>query len=233
MESFLDESRLNPLSAAAFAERLEQVIASKPLQDYTAATSMHAGSPSQALMRRRLKSDLAKRAGETVGKQLELMSDDALSTFKAELAVLIATSASYERAAKRLVRRSHARFVNDAKAVLPKALRSYERKKYKHADGGGAATGGGIGGSTLLAAPRRASVLLRKAMAAEASSHVAEAAELPPREQDVAPPPWWKQILAQVLGMGLNLLQAYLLQHLPAKRRERRDEKMMPRAPLF
>ena len=70
-------------------------------------------------------------------------------------------------------------------------------------------------------------------MAAEASSHVAEAAELPPREQDVAPPPWWKQILAQVLGMGLNLLQAYMLQHLPAKRRERRDEKMMPRAPLF
>ena len=49
----------------------------------------------------------------------------------------------------------------------------------------------------------------------------------------MAPPPWWKQILIQVLSAGLNLAQAYLLQYLPAKRKDKADEKAMPRAPLF
>ena len=70
-------------------------------------------------------------------------------------------------------------------------------------------------------------------MAAEAESHEEEAEALPPREQDVGPPPWWKQILIQILGAGLNLGQAYLLQHLPARRRDRLDEQAVPRAPLF
>ena len=70
-------------------------------------------------------------------------------------------------------------------------------------------------------------------MQSEAQSHEDEAADLPPRAQDVGPPPWWKQILAQALGLVLNLAQAYLLQHLPAHRRDRADERAMPRAPLF
>ena len=54
-----------------------------------------------------------------------------------------------------------------------------------------------------------------------------------PPEEDVAPPPWWKQLLAQAIGMVLNVAQAYFLQHLPAKQRDRADERAMPRAPLF
>lgn len=60
-----------------------------------------------------------------------------------------------------------------------------------------------------------------------------EAADLPPREQDVGPPPWWKQLLAQAIGIVLNLAQAYVLQYLPAKRRDLADERAMPRVPLF
>ena len=39
--------------------------------------------------------------------------------------------------------------------------------------------------------------------------------------------------LAQIIALGLNIGQAYLLQHLPARRRDRLDEQAMPRAPLF
>ena len=80
---------------------------------------------------------------------------------------------------------------------------------------------------------RRGVGSLEEAMAAEAGAHEEEAEDLPPREQDVGPPPWWKQILVQILGAGLNLGQAYVLQHLPARRKDFIDEKEMPRAPLF
>ena len=70
-------------------------------------------------------------------------------------------------------------------------------------------------------------------MNAEAGAHEEEAEALPPREQDVGPPPWYKQILAQLIGMGLKLAQAYGLQYLPAQRKDKADEKAMPRAPLF
>ena len=43
----------------------------------------------------------------------------------------------------------------------------------------------------------------------------------------------WKQIGAQVIGIGFNLVQAYFLQYLPARHRDRADERMMPRGPLF
>ena len=79
----------------------------------------------------------------------------------------------------------------------------------------------------------RACERLRKAMGEEVALHEDEAEDVPPREQDVAPPPWWKRLLAQAIGMVLNVAQAYLLQHLPAQRRDRADERAMPRAPLF
>ena len=67
----------------------------------------------------------------------------------------------------------------------------------------------------------------------EVASHEEEAAELPPREQDVGPPPWWKQLTAQLLSMVLNVVQAYVLQYLPQRRRDLEDERAMPRGPLF
>ena len=80
---------------------------------------------------------------------------------------------------------------------------------------------------------RRHSEALLTAMRKEAGDHEEEAEALPPREQDSGPAPWWKQILAQIIALGLNIGQAYLLQHLPARRRDRLDEQAMPRAPLF
>ena len=37
----------------------------------------------------------------------------------------------------------------------------------------------------------------------------------------------------QVIGAALNAAQFYLLQYLPAKRKEEKDERMRPRGPLF
>ena len=67
----------------------------------------------------------------------------------------------------------------------------------------------------------------------EIGTHAEEAAGLPPVPEDDGPAPWWKQILSQVLGISLNLAQAYFLQHLPAKRKDLADEKAIPRGPLF
>ena len=57
-------------------------------------------------------------------------------------------------------------------------------------------------------------------------------AELPPLPEE-GQPAWWKQIATQLLGIGLNLGQAYLLQYLPARRRDLADERAVPRGPLF
>ncbi len=41
------------------------------------------------------------------------------------------------------------------------------------------------------------------------------------------------QVATQVIGAALNAAQFYLLQYLPAKRKEEKDERMRPRGPLF
>ena len=50
------------------------------------------------------------------------------------------------------------------------------------------------------------------------------------------PDPLWKQALrrtAQVVGLAFNGAQFYLLQYLPAKRADRKAERLQPRGPLF
>tara|TARA_B100000780_G_scaffold117396_1_gene82375 strand:- start:108 stop:269 length:162 start_codon:yes stop_codon:yes gene_type:complete len=47
------------------------------------------------------------------------------------------------------------------------------------------------------------------------------------------PDPLWKQALRQVVGLAFNGAQFYLLQYLPAKRADRKAERLQPRGPLF
>ena len=84
-----------------------------------------------------------------------------------------------------------------------------------------------------VALQRRCVRRLRQHLLIEAAAHEAEAAALPPREQDVGPSPWWKQLLVHAIHIVLNLAQGYLLQYLPAKRKDLADERAMPRGPLF
>ena len=56
---------------------------------------------------------------------------------------------------------------------------------------------------------------------------------LPRCDVDEGPDPLWKQALRQVVGLAFNGAQFYLLQYLPAKRADRKAERLQPRGPLF
>ena len=215
LRSTIEEMRLNPLAGGDFSARLDGIIAERPLELYDAQCRTWQGTAAHSSQRDHLREALAARAGELLEGQLGFLCEDALTTFRGELAVLLAASASYKRSAHRLISKVHAKAVREAKRSVPPSLRS------------------GAHAPAATAMQMRACERLRKAMGEEVALHEDEAEDLPPREQDVAPPPWWKQLLAQAIGMVLNVAQAYLLQHLPAQRRDRADERAMPRAPLF
>ena len=209
-------SHVNPIPGEVFAERVAQIF-SEGLRAYDQSASVWATTDAFAHQRDELSQSCRESVAALTARQLELLGADALSTFRGELALLLASSTpkGYQRRAKRLVKRSAGRY---AKAV--RAATSATLFEPAAADGVARAWEHGV-------------TQLQLAMTKEAESHEAEAAELPPREEDVGPPSWWRQLLAQVIGMVLNLGQAYVLQHLPARRRDRLDEQAMPRAPLF
>ena len=120
----------------------------------------------------------------------------------------------YPKAAAKLCDRSAGRFERAARASLPAAVAR---------------------GRAAQALPRRGRRLLQQQMRDMAQLHEAEAADLGPRECDVdeGPDPLWKQALRQVVGLAFNGAQFYLLQYLPAKRADRKAERLQPRGPLF
>lgn len=205
----LEESRLNPLPD--FAEHADRFLGSSTCMYESAAARWGTSRVYQTrleAMRRAAHADALR----LLRLHLEIVRDDALTTFRSDLALLLAECAvgAYRKQTARLVKASAKRFERRSRDAVPRAL-----------------TEQGI------ALAQRGSRALHRAMAVEVSTHQAEADELPPREKDVGPPPWWKQIGAQVIGIGFNLVQAYFLQYLPARHRDRADERMMPRGPLF
>jgi len=203
-----DDAILNPLDD--FAPRVEAAVREAEAA-YGDGASAWTGSAVSDEKRRLLRASLDDLAIELTRRQLDAVSRDAFAGFQSELAVLIATSERYDRAARRLRARTGRRFGRAASAAVPRC----------------------VAAERTAALRREASDALGTLMSAEVQAHEAEAAELPPRETDDKPAVWWKQLLAQLLGIGLNLGQAYLLQYLPAVRKDRADEKAMPRAPLF
>ena len=213
----LADAALNPPRGRDFLQRLERL--SGDCRDtYARATAPWATSAARAHYDAQLAATCDAQLLELACQHLDLLLNDALAGYRGQLALLMASSAegAYRRSARRLSRHTSKDFQRDAQAAAPQ--------------------GGCFAPETaeaVRAAAARGLAELEAAMAAEAESHEEEAEVLPPREQDVGPPPWWKQILIQILGAGLNLGQAYLLQHLPARRRDRLDEQAVPRAPLF
>ena len=211
------ESRLNPPNGGDFASRLERAVA-RGRECFERSAKRWVSTGAYAHHYALLRETCDERVVEVAQLQLQLLQDDALATFRGELAMLMASSAegTYKRAARRLMRRTAKAFAKAAEAASPRtALRSPD------------------GTAVVREAAEQGLARLEAAMADEAMTHEEEAEAQPPREQDVGPPPWWKQILAQVIGVGLNLAQAYVLQHLPARHRDRLDEQAVPRGPLF
>ena len=139
-----------------------------------------------------------------------VLRSDAFESFQGDLAVTMATAVAYERAASRLLRKRLKKHGRTVGAAVPPALARY---------------------APMLS---RSSVrALDRQLASEVGSHVTEAAELPPVPEADGPVPWWKQLLTQFIGIGLNLVQAYFLQYLPARRKDLADERAVPRGPIF
>lgn len=82
-------------------------------------------------------------------------------------------------------------------------------------------------------AERQLSISLISTSSVQIALHQEEADELPPLDDSAPRASWWRQLLAQIIGIGLNLAQAYFLQYLPARRRDLADERAMPRGPMF
>ena len=175
----IEDAALNPLSDVG--GRGGQLV-DLGVAAYDAAAAAWEGCAARAIKRDELQRELLIEVAKIASLQLTLLQEDSMATFRSELIVLMATSASYNRAAARLTRRALRRYERAARDAIPPQLA---------ARGAGRLTG-------------RARTELRGQMLAEIESHEAEAAELPPREQDVGPPPWWKQLAAQVISIVLT-----------------------------
>ena len=202
---------VDALQAHREAPRAERLIANT-LRVYDASSSRFVSRRSHAAKREAVSRAATAEALRLTRQQLSVLLEDALATFRAELVLLMAASARYDRASTRLSRKTTRRFERAVRAAMPAPI--------------GARPQG-------VALQRRSVRRLRQRLLIEAAAHEAEAAALPPREQDVGPSPWWKQLLVQAIQIVLNLAQGYLLQYLPAKRKDLADERAMPRGPLF
>ena len=209
LRTAIAEAARNPLDD--FAPRAERLIANT-LRVYDASSSRFVSRRSHAAKREAVSRAATAEALRLTRQQLSVLLEDALATFRAELVLLMAASARYDRASTRLSRKTTRRFERAVRAAMPAPI--------------GARPQG-------VALQRRSVRRLRQRLLIEAAAHEAEAAALPPREQDVGPSPWWKQLLVQAIQIVLNLAQGYLLQYLPAKRKDLADERAMPRGPLF
>ena len=225
LREVLREATVNPVDGAEFSERCEALLmkALATFDEKAARVGGRGSADSLALQAKRMELNryILSQLLLLTKTEYKALSDDALESFRADLALLLAESKSYKRHARRLVSKCGRKFDKAARMATPKSLTLTSDSAVASASKAAA---------TSL---RRHSEALLTAMRKEAGDHEEEAEALPPREQDSGPAPWWKQILAQVIALGLNIGQAYLLQHLPARRRDRLDEQAMPRAPLF
>ena len=209
LRTAIAEAARNPLDD--FAPRAERLIANT-LRVYDASSSRFVSRRSHAAKREAVSRAATAEALRLTRQQLSVLFEDALATFRAELVLLMAAAARYDRASTRLSRKTTRRFERAVRAATPAHIGTRPQG---------------------VALQRRCVRRLRQHLLIEAAAHEAEAAALPPREQDVGPSPWWKQLLVQAIQIVLNLAQGYLLQYLPAKRKDLADERAMPRGPLF
>lgn len=209
LRTAIAEAARNPLDD--FAPRAERLIANT-LRVYDASSSRFVSRRSHAAKREAVSRAATAEALWLTRQQLSVLLEDALATFRAELVLLMAAAARYDRASTRLSRKTTRRFERAVRAATPAHIGTRPQG---------------------VALQRRCVRRLRQHLLIEAAAHEAEAAALPPREQDVGPSPWWKQLLVQAIQIVLNLAQGYLLQYLPAKRKDLADERAMPRGPLF
>ncbi|KAL1530833.1 hypothetical protein AB1Y20_001729 [Prymnesium parvum] len=203
----IQAEEINPIKD--FSPRLEAVRA-QALDRFAQDAARLAPTRPFAAKRVALERELAALQLRLLRAHLARLREDCFESFCAELATTMATSTSYVRAASRLQRRSARQHAAAVRAAVPTALRHHRP-----------------------ALERQSVRVLKRRLLGEISLHEAEATELPPPADDVGPPAWWRQIVSQLIGIAFNLAQAYLLQYLPARRRDLADERAMPRGPLF
>ena len=170
----------------------------------------------ESRMRSNLERELAAISLRITRAQLRSLRNDAINSFRSDIVEIMHCSRRPRAAFRRLSHKYARRFQSVVQAALPPSCHSLAAVP------------------AARCAMREASIL-SELMQAEVADRIPEAESLPPHESDDSslPTPWWKQILAQLLGMVLNAAQFYFLQHLPSRRADLREERLMPRAPLF
>jgi len=184
----LEASALNPRDD--FAESAGRIF-EEGIRAYEQSAKAWEASPAYKCERNTLERALAAELLHLTRLQLSIVRGDAMDNFHAGLVMLMAESANYRRAARRLIKKVASKHEKSASANIPSVLTKYR--------------------DALL---RRKVSGLHSAMVAMADLHEEEAVELPPREQDLGPAPWYKQVgaqlLSQLLMMSFNIGVAYL-----------------------
>jgi len=207
-----DES-LNP--SRHFGRELDGMFAACLARFEDAAAPAGARTDALAGTERSLRRLLAAASLRLAKSHLAALRAAAFDEFCGDLVERMHAARRYMPAARRL-RKAHARrFRAAVRSALPscgEARRAAER----------------------LAA--RAQAAFDAQMAAEVQLRSEEGAELEahcPLPADDKPAPWYRQVYVQLVGIAFNAAQFYLLQYLPAKRKNLAHERQMPRGPLF
>ena len=136
------ESRLNPPNGGDFASRLERAVA-RGRECFERSAKRWVSTGAYAHHYALLRETCDERVVEVAQLQLQLLQDDALATFRGELAMLMASSAegTYKRAARRLMRRTAKAFAKAAEAASPRTALPIARWHGGSARGGRAGPG--------------------------------------------------------------------------------------------
>lgn len=206
------EAALNP--SQQFGAQLD-ALAEACLDGFDVATAAYEGTPAHAAARLQLRRDVAATCLSLARSQLVLLRTAAFDSFCGELVERMHASRRYAPAARRLSRATARAFQRAARSALP--------------SGADTRAGG-------LRAIGRAAAALQTQLASEIAARRAEGEQLDvecPMPGDDQPAPWYRQIYVQLVGLAFNAAQFYLLQYLPAKRRDLANERAVPRGPLF
>jgi hypothetical protein len=206
------EAALNP--SRQFGAQLDE-LAGACLEAFDEATAAYEGTPAHSAARLQLRRDVAATCLTLARAQLAMLRTAAFDSFCGELVDKMHASRRYAPAARRLSRSTARAFTRAARSALPSWLDTRAGGK-RAAD--------------------RAVATLEAQLEGEVEARRGEGKQLEeqcPMPSDDRPTPWYRQIYVQLVGIAFNAAQFYLLQYLPAKRRDLANEREVPRGPLF
>ena len=207
-----EDSALNP--SRQFGAQLDE-LASTCLAQFDDIAAGCEGLAAYSATRLELRRELAAITLRLARAHLALLRRASFDSFCGDLVERMHASRRYAPAARRLRQKYVRAFRKAALLALPTSVDTRAiARRLSH----------------------RAVASLEAQLADEVELRRAEGEELEeqcPMPGDDQPAPWYRQVYVQLVGILFNAAQFYLLQYLPAKRRNLANERAVPRGPLF